>query len=79
MRRALWLLPLAGAAALAGVILLRPRLSELEYVVRFTLTALAQQIKWEGQFSVAQEGKLRLVPLHQVPKAKSRRPRKRKK
>jgi predicted nuclease of predicted toxin-antitoxin system len=52
-----------GKDATCGVILLRPRLSEPDFVVRFTLAVLAQQVNWEGQFSVAQEGKLRVVPL----------------
>jgi hypothetical protein len=52
-----------GKDASGGVILLRPRLREPDYVVRFTLTLLAQQVDWEGRFSVAQEGKLRVVLL----------------
>jgi predicted nuclease of predicted toxin-antitoxin system len=52
-----------GKDASCGVILLRPRLHDPDYVVRFTLTVLAQQVTWEGQFCVAQEGKLRVVPL----------------
>ena len=52
-----------GKDASCGVILLRPRLRAPDYIVRFTLAVLAQKINWEGQFSVAQEGKLRVVPL----------------
>ncbi len=52
-----------GKDASCGVILLRPRLRGPDYIVQFTLAVLAQQISWEGQFSVAQEGKLRVVPL----------------
>ncbi len=52
-----------GKAATCGVILLRPRLREPDYVARFTVAVLAQQIDWEGHFGIAQEGKLRVVPL----------------
>jgi predicted nuclease of predicted toxin-antitoxin system len=44
-----------GKDASCGVILLRPRLSDPDYVVRFTLAVLAQNVNWEGQFCVAQE------------------------
>lgn len=52
-----------GKDASCGVILLRPRLHDPDHVTRFTLAILAKQIDWDGQFSVAQEGKLRVVPL----------------
>lgn len=52
-----------GKNATCGVVLLRPRLRAPDYVTRFTLGVLAQQINWEGHFCVAQEGKLRVVPL----------------
>jgi predicted nuclease of predicted toxin-antitoxin system len=52
-----------GQNTSCGVILLRPRLRDPDYLRRFTLAVLAQQVNWEGQFSVAQEGKLRVVPL----------------
>lgn len=52
-----------GKTATCGVILLRPRLPEPDYVVRFSMAVLAQQVAWEGAFSVAKEGKLRVVPL----------------
>ncbi|MCY2965643.1 MAG: DUF5615 family PIN-like protein [Planctomycetota bacterium] len=52
-----------GKAATCGVILLRPRLREPDYVAQFTVAVLAQQIDWEGHFGIAQEGKLRVVPL----------------
>ena len=68
-----------GKTATCGVILLRPRLSEPDYVVRFTLAVLALQVQWKGQFSVAQEGKLRVVSLPDVPKPKSGKSKKRKK
>jgi predicted nuclease of predicted toxin-antitoxin system len=68
-----------GKDASCGVILLRPRLSDPDHVVRFTLAVLAQPVQWKGQFAVAQEGKLRVVPLPAVTKPKSRRGKKRKK
>ncbi len=68
-----------GKDASCGVILLRPRLSEPDYVVHFTLAVLAQQIQWHGQFAVAQEGKLRIVPLPTVSKTPSQRKKKRRK
>ncbi len=52
-----------GKNATCGVILLRPRLRDPDYVARFTVAVLAQQVDWEGRFCVAQEGKLRVVPL----------------
>lgn len=68
-----------GKDASCGVILLRPRLREPDYVVQFTLAVLSQEVTWEGQFSVAQEGKLRVVPLPEPRKPKGGKPRKRKK
>lgn len=52
-----------GKSASCGVILLRPRLRQPDYVARFTVAVLAQQVDWGGHFSVAQEGRLRVVPL----------------
>jgi hypothetical protein len=52
-----------GKTATAGVILLRPRLRSPEHVAQFTVAVLSQPIDWEGNFSVAQEGRLRVVPL----------------
>jgi predicted nuclease of predicted toxin-antitoxin system len=52
-----------GKDASCGVILLRPRLSDPDYLVRFTLAVLAQQVNWEGHFCVAQAGKLRVTAL----------------
>jgi predicted nuclease of predicted toxin-antitoxin system len=46
-----------------GVVLLRPRLRSPDYLARFLLDVLAQRSQWEGYFSVAQEGKLRVVRL----------------
>ncbi|SRR5579871_5742676 len=52
-----------GKTATAGVILLRPRLRSPEHVAQFTVALLSQPVDWEGNFSVAQEGRLRVVPL----------------
>src|SRR4051794_23215484 len=52
-----------GQQATPGVILLRPRLRSPDYLVRFTRAVLAQGHPWEGHFAVAEEGRLRLVPL----------------
>jgi predicted nuclease of predicted toxin-antitoxin system len=52
-----------GKTATPGVILLRPRLRSPEYVSQFTVALISQPIDWEGNFSIAQEGRLRVVPL----------------
>jgi len=52
-----------GKSATCGVILFRLRVRSPAYVARFVLNVLAQEAKWEGSYSVAQEGKLRIVPL----------------
>jgi predicted nuclease of predicted toxin-antitoxin system len=52
-----------GKSATCGIILLRPRLREPEYLARFTVAVLAQQVDWQCYFCVAQEGKLRVVTL----------------
>ncbi len=52
-----------GHEATPGVILLRPRLRSPEHLVRFTRSVLAQGHAWEGHFAVAEEGRLRIVPL----------------
>jgi predicted nuclease of predicted toxin-antitoxin system len=52
-----------GKTSTPGVILLRPRLRSPDHVARFTVAVLTQAIDWEGNFSVAQEGRLRVVPL----------------
>ena len=49
--------------ATPGIILLRPRLRSPEYVAQFTVALLTQSIDWTSNFSVAQEGRLRVVPL----------------
>lgn len=52
-----------GRAATPGVILLRPRLRSPDYLVRFARAVFAQGHDWAGHFAVAEEGRLRLVPL----------------
>ena len=52
-----------GKAAHSGVILFRPRLYSPSYVAQFVLAVLSHAVAWEGNFSVAQEGKQRVVPL----------------
>jgi predicted nuclease of predicted toxin-antitoxin system len=52
-----------GKLATCGVVLLRPRLRSPDYLARFVAAVLGQSVTWEGFFSVAQEGKLRVVPL----------------
>jgi len=52
-----------GKRATCGVILMRPRLRSPMLLAQFVLTVLAQPIAWKGHFSVAQEGKLRVIPL----------------
>jgi predicted nuclease of predicted toxin-antitoxin system len=52
-----------GKSASCGVVLLRPRLRSPDYLARFLVAVLAQTVTWEGNFAVAREGKLRVVPL----------------
>lgn len=52
-----------GKSATCGIILFRPRLRSPTYLAHFIVTVLGQDVAWEGNFSVAQEGKLRVVPL----------------
>jgi predicted nuclease of predicted toxin-antitoxin system len=52
-----------GQQATPGVILLRPRLRSPDHLLRFTRAVLAQGHVWEGHFAVAEEGRIRLVPL----------------
>ncbi len=52
-----------GKTATCGVVLLRPRLRSPDYLARFMVAVLGQTVAWEDNFSVAQEGKLRVVPL----------------
>ncbi|MBL8792570.1 MAG: DUF5615 family PIN-like protein [Planctomycetia bacterium] len=55
-----------GRQASAGVILLRPRLRDADYLAQFLLKVLQQNIAWEGHFSIAREGRLRVVPLPDI-------------
>jgi len=52
-----------GQAATPGVILLRPRLKSPDVLIRFARAVLDQKHDWEGHFAVAEEGRLRLIPL----------------
>ncbi len=52
-----------GKTSTAGVILLRPRLRDPDYLTRFTLAVLMQPRIWEGFFCVAREARMRMVPL----------------
>ena len=67
-----------GKSATCGVILLRPRVRSPTYVTKFVVKVLEQAMQWEGNFSVAQEGKLRVVPLPEAPTPKSGKAKKRK-
>jgi predicted nuclease of predicted toxin-antitoxin system len=64
-----------GKSATCGVILFRPRVRSPDYVAQFVVGVLAQTVAWEGNFSVAQEGKLRVFALPVAPtrKVQSRR------
>lgn len=52
-----------GKSASCGIILFRPRLRLSDYVVRLAIAVLSQPVSWEGNFTVAREGRLRVVPL----------------
>jgi predicted nuclease of predicted toxin-antitoxin system len=52
-----------GKSGACGVVLLRPHVRSPGYLSQFILAVLGQSITWEGNFSVAQEGKLRVIPL----------------
>ena len=52
-----------GQAAPPGVIRLRPACDRPTTLVRFTQAVLAPGHTWEGHFAVAEEGRLRIVPL----------------
>jgi len=52
-----------GHKSTCGVILLRPRLRSPDYVAQFMTAVLSQPIDWRGHFSVAQEKRIRVVPL----------------
>jgi predicted nuclease of predicted toxin-antitoxin system len=68
-----------GKNASCGVILLRPTIRDPDYVARFALATIGQEVAWEGHFAVAEEGKMRVVPLPAGPKSKTAKPKKRKK
>ncbi len=68
-----------GKTATCGILLLRPRVRSPSYLVQFLLGVLGQSVTWEGNFSVAQEGKLRVVPLGTTPTPKIAKPKSRKK
>ena len=57
-----------GKDASCGVILLRPRLRSPEYLARFLVNGLQQDVDWPGHFTVAREGSMRTVPLRSVKK-----------
>jgi predicted nuclease of predicted toxin-antitoxin system len=52
-----------GKTATPGIILLRPRLRSPDHVAQFTVALLTQAIDWTGNFSVAREGRLRVVAM----------------
>jgi predicted nuclease of predicted toxin-antitoxin system len=52
-----------GKNASCGVVLLRPRLKTPDHVSQFAIALLAQTIDWTGHFTVAREGKTRVIPL----------------
>jgi predicted nuclease of predicted toxin-antitoxin system len=52
-----------GKTSVAGVILLRLRLRDPDYLARFAKALLLQPVIWEGHFCVAREGRMRMVPL----------------
>jgi predicted nuclease of predicted toxin-antitoxin system len=52
-----------GRNASCGIILFRPRLRSPEHVSQFVSAVLSQSIVWEQHFSVATEGRLRVIPL----------------
>jgi len=52
-----------GREASCGVVLFRSRLRSPEFLSQFVLNALARPIQWEGNFSVAEAGRIRVAPL----------------
>ncbi|HEX7376004.1 MAG TPA: DUF5615 family PIN-like protein [Pirellulales bacterium] len=52
-----------GKSASCGIILFRPRIRTPEYLPRFAMAVLAQPLNWEGHFTVAREGRLRIIAL----------------
>jgi hypothetical protein len=56
-----------GRNTSCGVILLWPKLRSPSYLGEFVVAVLGEQIGWEGHFSVAKEGRIRVVPLAPSP------------
>ncbi|MHC5538344.1 DUF5615 family PIN-like protein [Singulisphaera rosea] len=52
-----------GRAATPGVLLFRPRLRSPDFPVRFARAVLGRGHVWEGHFAVAEDGRVRIVPL----------------
>lgn len=52
-----------GATASCGIILFRLRPSSAEYLSRFVVAVLSSSMVWAGHFSVAEQGRLRVIPL----------------
>ena len=52
-----------GRPASCGLVLMRPRLRSPDDLARFMSAVLAHPATWEGCFSVASEGKLRIIRL----------------
>jgi predicted nuclease of predicted toxin-antitoxin system len=53
----------SGLAASVGIVLLRPRLRSPQFLAQFAVATLSQPITWMGHFCVAQESRIRVVPL----------------
>lgn len=53
----------SGQKVSCGVILLRPRLRSPGHLSQFLTNVISQQVDWSGRFSVAQENRLRVLPL----------------
>jgi hypothetical protein len=68
-----------GKTAACGIVLFRPRIRSPAYVMAFVASVLTQAVSWDGNFSVAQEGKLRVVPLPERPMAEKGKRKKRRK
>jgi predicted nuclease of predicted toxin-antitoxin system len=55
-----------GKDASCGLILLRPRFSSPDYLARFLVNVLQQNLNWQGNFTVVREGSIRTVPLKPI-------------